>query len=47
MALETWLMFAPRNNQAPTRAGRQARTARVKAVERMVGDDLGSLRKMW
>lgn len=47
IALETWLKFAPRNNHAPTRAGRQARTARVKTVERMVGEDLGSLRKMW
>lgn len=47
MAFETWLKFAPRNNQVPTRTGRQARMARVKTLDRMVGDDLGSLRKMW
>ena len=47
MALERWLKFAPRNNHPPTRAGKQARIARVKTPERIVGGDLGSLRKMW
>lgn len=47
MAFERWLKLAPKNNHPPTSAGRQARTARVKTPDRIVGGDLGSLRKMW